>query len=125
MQVKKIVSPRSDSLVPDTFCKVKDLEQFQCKVVALESESEMKSVMTDMEMPMVEEKDGDGDEPPRYKKARIEPAKKTSKGKANFTEKDGDADEPPPKRKACTEAAKKTVKVKEAHRRRWHHHNQW
>ena len=40
-------------------CKVKCLEQFQCKVVALGSESEMKSVMTNMEMPMVEEKDDD------------------------------------------------------------------
>lgn len=112
VQVKKIVSPRSDSLVPDTFCKVKGLEQFQCKVVALGSESEMKSVMTDMEMPVVEEKDGDGDEPPPNKKARTEPAKKTSKGKANRAEKDGDADEPPPKRKARTEAAKKNSKGK-------------
>lgn len=110
VQVKKIVSPRSDSLVPDTFCKVKGLEQFQCKVVALGSESEMKSVMTNMEMPMAKEKDDDGDEPPPNKKARTEPAKKTSKGKANHAEKDGDADEPPPKRRARTEAAKKNSK---------------
>ena len=114
MQVKKIVSPRSDSLVPDTFCKVKNLEQFQCKVhvVALGSESEMKSVMTNMEMPMVDEKDDDGDESPPNKKAHVEPPKKTSKGKVNRAEKDGDADEPPPKRRARAEAAKKNSKGK-------------
>ena len=42
-QMKKIVSPRPDSLVPDTFCKVKGLEQFQCKVVALGNKSEMRA----------------------------------------------------------------------------------
>ena len=63
--MKKIVSPRTDSLVPDTFCKVKGLEQFQCKVVALGNKSEMRA---ETEMPMVEEKDGGGDEPPPTRK---------------------------------------------------------
>ena len=63
VQMKKIVSSRPDSLLPDTFCKVKGLVQLQCKVVALGNKMEMRAVMTEMEMPMVEEKDGDGDEP--------------------------------------------------------------
>ena len=71
--VKKIVTPRPDDLAPDTFCKVKGLEKYPCKVVALGTEGEVNAAMNDMQ---VEEKD---DEPlaPHKKKARTEPPKKT------------------------------------------------
>jgi hypothetical protein len=36
--VKKIVTPRLDDLAPDTFCKVKGLEKYLCKVVSLGTE---------------------------------------------------------------------------------------
>ena len=44
MAVKKIVTPRPDDLAPDTFCKVKGWKQCLCKVVALESEGEVKAI---------------------------------------------------------------------------------
>ena len=86
--VKKIVTPRPNDLAPDAFCKVKGLEQCLCKVVALGSEPEVKAAMNEMR---VAEKDGDMDEPPPQKKARTEPAKKSSRGKENRTPHSGQA----------------------------------
>ena len=106
----KIVSPRSDSLIPDTFCKVKGLEQFQCKVVALGSESEMKSVMTNVEMSMVEENDDDGDEPPPNKKLVLNQPRRPVKAKQITMQMNL-----PPKGKRELKQQRKTVK--EAHRR--------
>ena len=79
MAVKKIVTPRPDDLAPDTFCKVKGLEKYSCKVVVVGTEGEVKAVMNDMQ---VEEKD-DEPHPPPKKKARTEPPKKNRGGKEN------------------------------------------
>lgn len=104
MQVKKVVSPRSDSS-SDTLCKVKCLEQFQCKVVAFGSGSEVKSVMTNMEMPMMEEKLV-LNQPRRPVKAKRIVQKRMAM-QMNL----------PPKGEHGLKQQRKTVKVNEAHRR--------
>ena len=83
--VKKIVTPRPDDLAPDTFCKVKGLEKYPCKVVALGTEGEVNAAMKDMQ---VEEKDDEPLAPPK-KKARTEPPKKNRGGKENRTPRSG------------------------------------
>ena len=45
--VKKIVTPRPDDLAPDTFCKIKGLEKYPCKVVALGTEGEVTAVLNE------------------------------------------------------------------------------
>ena len=83
--VKKIVTPRPDDLAPDTFCKVKGLEKYPCRVVAVGTEGEVKAVMNDMQ---VEEKDDEPCPPPK-KKARTELPKKNRGGKENHVPRSG------------------------------------
>ena len=46
---KKIVSPSHDDLTPGTFCKVKGLEKYKCKIVAEGTQEEMEAKMDEME----------------------------------------------------------------------------
>ena len=80
--VQKVLSPSTDDLTPDIFCKVKGLEKHLCKVVAIRTKAEMKTKM--------EKLDSGADvvaEPPPRKKvcARKEATQKRRKSKENKT----------------------------------------
>ena len=80
--MKKVLSPSTDDLTPDTFCKVKGLEKHLCKVVAIGTEAEMKTKMEELD----NSADAVAEPPPRKKVcARKEATQKAKKGKENKT----------------------------------------
>lgn len=82
VQVKKIVSPSPVDLMPDTFCKVKGLEEHLCKVVALGTEAEMKAKLDELESDV----DAAAKPPPRKKPCtRKDGAQRKGIGKENKT----------------------------------------
>ena len=80
--MKKVLSPSTDDLTPDTFCKVKGLEKHLCKVIAIGTEAEMKTKMEELD----NSADAVAEPPPRKKVcARKEATQKARKGKENKT----------------------------------------
>ena len=61
---KKIISPATVDLAPDTFCKIKGFESYLCKIVAVGTEPDMKIRQL--------EADDDQKEAPPKKKAHVE-----------------------------------------------------